>query len=73
MSKINVIKTSLEGVYIIEPLVFGDQRGYFMESYSKRDFEEAGLKMSFVQENESKSKKGVLRGLHFQTSIHKVN
>lgn len=67
MSKINVIKTSLEGVYIIEPLVFGDQRGYFMESYSKRDFEEAGLSMNFVQENESKSKKGVLRGLHFQT------
>lgn len=67
MSKFNFIKTSIEGVYIIEPTVFGDNRGYFMESYSKRDFEEAGLNMNFVQDNESKSKKGVLRGLHFQT------
>ena len=67
MSKFNFIKTSIEGVYIIEPTVFGDNRGYFMESYSKRDFEEAGLTMNFVQDNESKSKKGVLRGLHFQT------
>lgn len=67
MGKINVIQTKLEGVYIIEPKVFGDNRGYFMESYSKRDFEEAGLTMNFVQDNESKSKKGVLRGLHFQT------
>lgn len=67
MGKFNFIKTSLEGVYIIEPIVFGDHRGYFMESYSKRDFEEAGLTMNFVQDNESKSKKGVLRGLHFQT------
>lgn len=67
MSKFNFIKTSLEGVYIIESTVFGDNRGYFMESYSKRDFEEAGLTMNFVQDNESKSKKGVLRGLHFQT------
>ena len=67
MGKFNVIKTSIEGVYIIEPTVFGVNRGYFMESYSKRDFEEAGLTMNFVQDNESKSKKGVLRGLHFQT------
>lgn len=67
MSKFNFIKTSIEGVYVIEPTVFGDHRGYFMESYSKRDFEEAGLTMNFVQDNESKSKKGVLRGLHFQT------
>lgn len=67
MSKFNFIKTSIGGVYIIEPTVFGDHRGYFMESYSKRDFEEAGLTMNFVQDNESKSKKGVLRGLHFQT------
>lgn len=67
MGKFNFIKTSIEGVYIIEPTVFGDNRGYFMESYSKRDFEEAGLTMNFVQDNESKSKKGVLRGLHFQT------
>lgn len=67
MGKFNFIKTSIEGVYIIEPTVFGDNRGYFLESYSKRDFEEAGLTMNFVQDNESKSKKGVLRGLHFQT------
>lgn len=67
MGKFNFIETSINGVYIIEPTVFGDNRGYFMESYSKRDFEEAGLNMNFVQDNESKSKKGVLRGLHFQT------
>ncbi len=67
MGKFNFVTTSLKDVYIIEPTVFGDHRGYFMESYSKRDFEEAGLTMNFVQDNESKSKKGVLRGLHFQT------
>ena len=67
MGKINLVKTKLEGVYIIEPTVFGDNRGYFMESYSERDFHEAGLTMKFVQDNESRSKKGVLRGLHFQT------
>ena len=67
MGKLNVVKTSIEGVYIIEPTVFGDNRGYFMETYSQRDFEEAGLTMQFVQDNQSRSKKGVLRGLHFQT------
>nr|WP_302598870.1 dTDP-4-dehydrorhamnose 3,5-epimerase [uncultured Cellulosilyticum sp.] len=67
MGKFNFIETSIKDLYIIEPTVFGDNRGYFMESYSKRDFEEAGLTMNFVQDNESKSKKGVLRGLHFQT------
>ncbi len=67
MSKFNFVETSIKGLYIIEPKVFGDSRGYFMESYSKRDFFEAGLTMEFVQDNESKSKKGVLRGLHFQT------
>lgn len=67
MGKFNFVKTSIKDLYIIEPTVFGDNRGYFMESYSKRDFEEAGLTMNFVQDNESKSKKGVLRGLHFQT------
>lgn len=60
-------ETKLEGVYIIEPKVFGDSRGYFMEVYNKNDFDEAGLTMNFVQDNESKSSKGVLRGLHFQT------
>ncbi|WP_407935027.1 MULTISPECIES: dTDP-4-dehydrorhamnose 3,5-epimerase [Clostridium] len=63
----NFIETKIDGVYVIEPKVFGDNRGYFMETYNKNDFFEAGLKMEFVQDNESKSKKGVLRGLHFQT------
>lgn len=62
-------KTNIEGVYIIEPKVFGDNRGYFMETYSERDFFEAGLKYKFVQDNQSKSKKGVLRGLHFQKTF----
>ena len=63
----NFIKTELEGVYIIEPKVFGDHRGFFMESYSKRVFEEAGLHYDFVQDNHSSSAvKGTLRGIHFQ-------
>ena len=66
MGKFKKIATSIEGVYIIEPTVFGDNRGYFMEIYNKRDFEEIGLSYNFVQDNQSKSKKGVLRGLHFQ-------
>ncbi len=67
MGQFNFIETSIKGVYIIEPTVFGDTRGYFMESYHKESFIEAGLTMNFVQDNESRSKKGVLRGLHFQT------
>ena len=67
MGNFNFIKTNIKDLYIIEPKVFGDDRGYFMESYNKNDFFEAGLTMNFVQDNESKSKKGVLRGLHFQT------
>lgn len=59
-------KTTIEGVYVIEPKVFGDKRGYFMETYSAADFEEAGLKYVFVQDNQSSSRRGVLRGLHFQ-------
>lgn len=66
MGKFKFTKTSIEGVYIIEPTVFGDDRGYFMETYHKAEFREAGLDMTFVQDNQSKSKKGVLRGLHFQ-------
>ncbi|HGL5936769.1 TPA: dTDP-4-dehydrorhamnose 3,5-epimerase family protein, partial [Clostridioides difficile] len=62
MSKFNFIETKLKDLYIIEPTIFGDSRGYFMETYNKREFLEAGLDMEFVQENESKSKKGVLRG-----------
>ena len=67
MGKINVITTSIAGLYIIEPTVFGDARGFFMESYHKQEFFDNGLTMEFVQDNHSKSKKGVLRGLHFQT------
>ena len=66
MAKFNFIKTSIEGVTIIEPTVYGDVRGYFMETYNKGEFDAAGLNMVFVQDNESRSKKGVLRGLHFQ-------
>lgn len=69
---INVIKTALDGVVIIEPKVFGDARGYFFESFSERDFNEAmtpilGHGIKFVQDNESMSSYGVMRGLHFQT------
>lgn len=67
MGNFKFIETKIKDLYIIEPKVFKDERGYFMESYNKKDFMEAGLKMVFVQDNESKSKKGVLRGLHFQT------
>lgn len=63
---INVIETQIPGVFIIEPKVFGDARGYFMESWSQRDFDAAVRPIRFVQDNESKSRYGVLRGLHFQ-------
>ena len=66
MSKFNFIKTSIDGVVVVEPTVFGDARGYFMETYNKAEFDAAGLDVTFVQDNESRSKKGVLRGLHFQ-------
>ena len=56
----------IPGLYEIQPKIFGDSRGYFFESYSEKDFFEAGLKMKFVQDNQSKSSKGVLRGMHFQ-------
>ena len=66
MGQIKVTACPIEGLYIIEPKVHGDSRGYFMESYNKKDFAEAGLDMDFVQDNQSMSVKGVLRGLHFQ-------
>lgn len=69
MDKFKFIKTKIDGLYIIEPAVFGDHRGYFMESYNKSEFQKAGLTMEFVQDNESKSRKGVLRGMHFQTKF----
>ena len=66
MGQIKVEKTPIEGLYVIEPTVHQDERGYFVETYNQRDFEEAGLYYTFVQDNQSMSIKGVLRGLHFQ-------
>ena len=66
MGKIKVTTCDIEGLYVIEPTVFIDERGYFMETYNQNDFKEAGLNMTFVQDNQSMSVKGVLRGLHFQ-------
>lgn len=66
MGQIKVTECPIEGLYIIEPSVHGDSRGYFMETYSQRDMQEVGLNMQFVQDNQSMSVKGVLRGLHFQ-------
>ena len=66
MGKFKFNPTSIEGVYVVEPEVFGDERGYFMETYSAEEFREAGLDYDFVQDNQSSSRKGVLRGLHFQ-------
>ena len=65
-----VVKTDIEGVLIIEPDVFGDCRGYFMESFSQRKFSEQVADVTFVQDNESKSSYGVVRGLHFQKPPH---
>ena len=66
MGQIKVTKAPIEGLYVIEPSVHGDARGYFMETYNQKDMHEAGLDMVFVQDNQSMSTKGVLRGLHFQ-------
>lgn len=66
MSNFNFLKTEIDGVIIVETKVFGDNRGYFMETYEERKFYEGGITVKFVQDNQSKSTKGVLRGLHFQ-------
>lgn len=66
MSKFKKIKTKIEGLYIIEPTVFGDNRGFFLESYQYEEFKELGIPNHFIQDNHSKSMKGVLRGIHFQ-------
>lgn len=66
MAQIKVTKCPIEGLYIIEPTLHGDSRGYFMETYNQNDMNEAGLNMVFVQDNHSMSVKGVLRGLHYQ-------
>lgn len=67
---INVIQTEIPGIVIIEPKLFGDERGYFMETWSQKDFDEQVRPIKFVQDNESKSCYGVLRGLHFQKGKH---
>ena len=66
----NIIKTSIEGVVILDPRIFADDRGYFFESFSQKVFDELVRPIRFVQDNESKSKYGVLRGLHFQKGEH---
>ena len=67
MAKFEFIKNEIEGLVVIKPTVFGDDRGFFMETFHKDEFAAAGITREFVQDNHSKSSKGVLRGLHFQT------
>ena len=62
----DIIKTPIQGLLLIQPKVFGDERGYFLESWSKKSYQKIGLDIDFVQDNQSLSQKGVLRGLHFQ-------
>lgn len=69
MGKITVETCEIEGLKVITPTVFGDNRGYFMETYNYNDFKDAGIDQVFVQDNQSASKKGVLRGLHFQNKF----
>lgn len=66
MGKFKFIDTGIEGMFLVEPTVFEDNRGFFMETFNERDFKDAGYDLKFVQDNQSKSTKGVLRGLHFQ-------
>ena len=66
MGKFNFIKTEIEDLILVEPTVFGDSRGYFMETYQKEEFKAGGIDVDFVQDNQSCSGKGVLRGMHFQ-------
>jgi dTDP-4-dehydrorhamnose 3,5-epimerase len=66
MSNFNFIETEIKDVYVVETKIYGDNRGYFIETYQEFDFKEAGLNYNFVQDNQSSSRKGVLRGLHFQ-------
>ena len=73
MGQIKVTTCEIEGLKVIEPRVFGDERGYFFESYNYNDFKEAGIPQVFVQDNQSASKRGVLRGLHFQKNFDQWN
>ena len=69
MGQISVTTCDIEGLKIIEPKVFGDERGYFFESYNYRDYAAAGIGEEFVQDNQSSSSRGVLRGLHFSDKV----
>lgn len=69
MGKIQVEACEIEGLKVITPSVFGDERGYFMETYNYNEYKEAGIDVEFVQDNQSSSQKGVLRGLHFQINF----
>ena len=73
MGKITVETCNIEGLKIITPAVFGDERGYFMETYHYKDYAAAGIDMEFVQDNQSASRKGVLRGLHFQINYPRTS
>lgn len=66
MGKFKKVETPIKDLYVIEPVVFGDERGYFLETYNYKDFIDIGIDKVFVQDNQSKSKQGVLRGMHFQ-------
>lgn len=66
MGKFKFTRLDIDGVFTVEPAVFGDERGYFMETYNENDFRNEGYNLNFVQDNQSRSTKGVLRGLHFQ-------
>ena len=68
MGKFNFIETGIEEMFVVEPTVFEDNRGYFMETFQEKDFKDAGHDLKFVQDNQSKSTKGVLRGLHLQVN-----
>lgn len=68
MGQFKFTNTKIEGMFLVEPVVFEDNRGYFMETYNENDFKEAGYDLTFVQDNQSKSSKGVLRGLHLQVN-----
>ena len=66
MGKITVTRCDIDGLFIIEPKVFYDERGYFIETYNEQDYKKAGISCTFVQDNQSMSPKGILRGLHYQ-------
>src|SRR5690348_2258112 len=70
MSRVKLIETGFEGLFVIETQRFGDARGYFSETYNSRDLKELGLDIPFIQDNQSRSSRGVMRGLHYQNAPH---